>query len=373
MAFEYPLLLFLLPLGFVFSIWLFYLEFFAIKEIEQSVHKSRLHKISAFFRTNKIGDVTKNKFWIYQIFFCLSFLSLLLSFSFPYESGDAEFETKQSAAYFVFDASWSMQAEDTSNKEFYEFIPRFRFEEARFHAMKVLSERDDFAFGVITFAGESAQHSHPIADKNWIRKILYEQMGTHNTYYSGTNYSAAFSDLLSSSKFLGQGFQVILYSDGDASEEEKSKALESLTMFQRLKIPVHVIALGQITGAEIEMSYNYLNEVEQISDVVTDASGKKYESANEISVQKRMSFPDYAFLKQIADRTGGVYIEVESETDVLSKLYEALEASKDKTQILLWEAGSKKSLVHWCFFLPFLFFLYDLIFIRKVIQIGKVS
>ena len=145
-----------------------------------------------------------------------------MTLAYPYKAGDAEFQTKQTSVYLVFDGSWSMDAYDATNNEGYSFVPRYRFEEARFHSIELNKRMEDVSFGIFTFAGTAVQHSHPLNDKDWIHKIIFDQMGSHNTFYSGTNYDAVFSELISSSKYLGEGFQVVLYSDGDASEEEKA-------------------------------------------------------------------------------------------------------------------------------------------------------
>lgn len=371
MGFLYPLVLLFSVLGFIFCIWFSRTQYLAMKELSILVHPSKINKLTTLIRS-KDGRVSGYwKFWLYQIFLSLSFISLVISLAGPYVSGDSKIETKQTSVYFVFDGSWSMDAEDVKILEGYAFVPRTRFEESRFHSMEVLKRNaDQVSFGVITFAGSAVQHSHPLPDSAWINDILFNQMNQHNTFYSGTNYVSAFQELINSSRYLGEGFQVILYSDGDASDEEKAQALESLKNFKRLGIPVHVVALGSVQGAETELTFNLLKSVASNKNLSGDAAGNEFEISSSVSVQKRNSVPDFKFLGRIAEETGGTFLRTNEGFAGFDELSDAIRQAKGKKQTLLWEAGGKDVISPIFFLLPFFFFLFDFFYIRRAVKLG---
>ncbi len=370
MNFLYPLVLLLLIPLLILCVWFIRTNYLALKTLEKLVHPSKIQKLTYLLRVKNQSEYSYIKFWIYFVFFILSFSSLLISLAGPYSPGDSEIQTKQTSVFFLFDGSWSMEATDVGEKPGYEYIPRSRFEEARYHSMSLMTQISDVSFGVITFAGSASQHSHPLPDKKWIRDIIFNEINNYNSFHSGTNYISAFQELVDSSKYLQEGFQVILYSDGDASEEEKSGALEYLKIFSRLHVPIHVVALGKPEGAETELVFNLLESVDTDKNLGGDASGKEYQATTTVSVQKRQSIPDYEFLKSIAENTGGVFIQTHSDNPGYEQLSQAIEEAKDKEQVLLWEAGGKKSLTPIFLILPFLFFLFDFLYIRKAVKIG---
>jgi hypothetical protein len=371
MAFLYPLLLVLTIPSFIFCIWFGRIQYLSLEELSKSVFPAKVGKLTVFLKVKEGNEISFRNFWLYILFASLSILSLVVSLAGPYIPGDSQIQTKQTAIYLVFDGSWSMDANDVQHLPEYAYVPRFRFEEARFHAMELNKRLEDASFGVITFAGDAVQHSHPLPDKEWIQRILFDQMNSHNTFYSGTNYGAAFQELLNSSKYMGEGFQVVLYSDGDASAEEKQRALEMIKMFSRLKIPIHVVGLGTRAGAETELTYNLLSEIDTLNTVAGDAAGKEYQTSSTVSVQKRRSVPDFDFLETIARETQGEFILTSEGESGMDQLSEAIEKSKSKDQVLLWEAGGKKNLGFYFFLLPFLFFLYDFFWIRKAVKFGR--
>lgn len=368
MSFERPLLLLLCIPTLALSFWFAYVQFAALREITKIIHPSKWNTLTSFIKLKPNGKTSYRSFWFFTLLSSASFVSIVISFAGPYSQSDSEFQTKQTSVYLVFDGSWSMDAPDCTKIEQYEYIPTFRFAEARYQAMKLNETLDDVALGVMTFAGEAVEHTHPSSDKAWIRRILFSEMSSHNTFYSGTNYEAVFQKLLKSSKFLGEGFQVVLYSDGDASEEEKNKAMEKVEMFVRLKIPIHVMAVGSDEGAEIELTFDTLDSVDSTGGGSGDAAGKTYKKSTNISVQKRKSIPDFVFLESIANKTGGTFIRMNEGFSTVSTLTNAILASKNKEQTLLWESSGKKSLAYYYFILPFLFFLYDFLWIRKAVK-----
>jgi hypothetical protein len=371
MQFQYPLLLLLLIPSAIFCYWYVRIQYLALLELREMVHISKLSILTVMFTRKENGEINYRKFWIFQIFGVLALFSIVISVANPYEPGDSQIQTKQTSVYLVFDGSWSMDAKDIGSSDDYAYVPRFRFEEARFHAMALNKKMEDVSFGVITFAGEAVQHTHPLPDKDWINNVLFNQMGSHNSFYSGTNFRAAFQELLNSSRYLGEGFQVVLYSDGDASEEEKAEALKVLPMFTRLKVPIHVIALGSEKGEEINQNYNLLNLVDTTNTVSGDAAGKEYEATSNVVVQTRKSVPDFKFLETIASETGGKFIKTNLGMNGLESLASAIKDSSSNDQILLWEASGKKSMGYLFFILPFLFYLYDFLWVRRAVKLGK--
>jgi len=371
MAFLYPLILLFIVPTFIFCYWYAYIQYRALKELSGQVHSSKIRNLTVLLSFKNEKEISYRNFWIYVFFGTFSLFSIVISFAGPFVPGDSQIQTQQTSVYLVFDGSWSMEGTDVKHLPGYAFVPRSRFEEARFHSMEINHQMGEVSFGVITFAGEAVQHSHPHPDKEWIHKILFDQMNSHNTFYSGTNYVSAFDELINSSKYLGEGFQVVLYSDGDASEEEKAKALEKLKMFVRLHIPIHVVALGTRKGIETDLTYNLLSVVDTQNSVTGDAAGKEYQASSNVVVQKRMSLPDFDFLSKIAKETGGEFIITSDEDSGIERLASAIQKSQKNEQVLLWEAGGKKSLSSIFYILPFLFFLYDFLWIRRAVKFGS--
>ena len=105
--------------------------------------------------------------------------------------------------------------------------------------------------------------------------------------------------------------------------------------------------------------------------MIGDAAGKEYRASSNVVVQKRMSTPDFVFLKKIADETGGTFTLTHQGDSGIETLAQTIENSTENEQVLLWEAGGKKSLSPYFFILPFLFFLYDFLWIRRAVKFGS--
>lgn len=364
--FQYPFLLLLTPvLIFVWSFF-WYRQRKALKELEEVVHPSKIHKLTRLLKYQEGSGVSWIRFRIFAFFSFLAVLSLCIGFASPFRLGDSEVTSHQRNVYIVLDGSWSMRANDQANyADEYPLKPYSRFGEGKVHAMALSKYLEGFSVGVITFAKNPVQHTYPHPDKEWVDEVL-QQTNVHNVFHSGNDLKALFELLVSTSRFSNQGFQVVLYSDGDFPEEEKKRAIEYLSILKRMDVPVHVIAVGSGTGVKATMSYNRLvRENIAPKSKESDKAGQKYKTSKNIVVQERITKKDTPLLMKIAKETDGFFWETEVLGSGLDRLVTEIDKRKTKSQTLIWEATGRNDLSFYFLLFPFLFFLYDAIWFRK--------
>ncbi|WCL48224.1 vWA domain-containing protein [Leptospira sp. GIMC2001] len=366
LEFQYPILLLLIPLLSLILTWFWIVQYRSLQELQKMVHFSKLSKLTRLIHINRKSDPSYRNFWIYCFLSYISLISLNFAIASPFTPGDAEIQSRQSSILFVIDASWSMSAVDNQNYEKeYPLKPFSRFGEAKVHAMALSKELTDYSFSVITFAENAVSHTDPHPDINWIQTVL-DQIQLHNIFYSGNNFDELYKLILSSSRFSSQGFQIVFYSDGDVSPEEKEIALNGLSVLERLEIPIHVIAVGTEAGSNIKLSYNRLRS-EKLSpqSKSSDASGQEYRTKENVLVQERVSKMDRNFLQEIANRTKGIFIQTNEGSSGILELVNEIENRKDYSQTLLWEAGGRKDQSFYFLLLPLFFICLEMFWLRR--------
>ncbi|MCC5813877.1 MAG: VWA domain-containing protein [Leptospira sp.] len=364
--FQYPFLLFFLPV--ILFIWSFfwYRQRKALKELESVVHPTKISKLTQLLQYKEGKGISWLKFRVFSFFSFIAVISLCIGFASPFQLGDSEVMSNQSNVFIAIDSSWSMRASD--NQYFaneYPLKPNSRFGEGKVHAMALSKLLEHFSVGVITFAKNPVQHTFPHSDKKWVDTVL-RQTNVHNIFSSGNDLKALMELLISTSRFSSQGFQVVLYSDGDIPEEEKNRALEFLPTFKRMDVPIHVVAIGSAKGQKATMSYNRLvSENIAPKSGGSDRAGQKYRATKNVVVQERVTQKDSIFLKKLAKETGGYFWETEMGESGLNRIQKEIESRKDKRQTLIWEATGRNDISYYFLIFPFLFFLYDTIWFRK--------
>lgn len=364
--FQYPFLLLVIPVMLLVWSFFWYRQNKALIELEELVHPTKLHKLTRLLKYEEGKGISRLKFRIFSGFSFLAIVSLGIGFASPFRLGDSEVMSQQSNVYIVLDGSWSMRATDNQNyKDEYPLIPYSRFAEGKVHARALSEMLEDFSIGVITFAQTPVQHTHPHPNPEWIQQVL-DQTELHNIFHSGNDLKALFDLLVSTSRFSSHGFQVVLYSDGDFPEEEISRAREYLPILKRMEVPIHVVALGSSEGKKVTMSYNRL-----VSENIApksgggDRAGQKYRTTTNVVVQEKISQKDTKLLKEIAQETGGYFVETENGSSGLDSLADEIQSRKSKSQTLIWEATGRNDISFYFLIFPFLFFLYDSIWFRK--------
>lgn len=365
---QFPFLLFLLPMLALGLVWYWRTEYSALRELVGVVHPSRLHQITRWLQYRN-GKVSYLYFWLYASLGSISFLSLGIAIASPFSLGDSEILSQQQDVYVVLDGSWSMRGSDNNNyPNEYPLKPGSRFSEAKVHAMALSDQLPKHRFGVITFSGEAVQHTHPHPDKEWVRLVL-QQTNFHNIFVSGNNFGELYELLLGSSRFQSDGFQVVLYSDGDMTEEEKESAKEGLVLFQRMKIPIHVVGVGSPEGTKLTMSYNRLETKNLDQTGKGDRASQEYKIKKNVIVQERESKLDVEFLQTIASETGGVYVQTSTGNSGIQKIVEAIQKRQNQNQTLIWEASGRKDQSLYFFLLPLGFLILDRFLFRKGVAV----
>ncbi len=232
---------------------------------------------------------------LHSVVLFLMGLFLIIAISGPNIAGDREEDVKADNLIFLLDASLSMVAEDISAVKGLN-SSKNRKEQAINIFIKIIKRYPKKKYGLISFSGMTAFHS-PITSNTDVIKHMLKTMRLHVLQKTGTNFKSALQaaiHFINDSKI--KGFQVILISDGEENKAESFS--DELTVFKKLKIPIHSIGVGTSRGSGIVIF--------KPEDVL---SGKNKPATIKSITTKRKD----KNLKKIAYETGGEYIINEKE------------------------------------------------------------
>lgn len=358
-SFEFPFVIFFLIPGLFLGIYYWRNQVKSLEKLTIYIHFSKVNLITKFITLKNNIPGYKN-FYIFSSGSLISLFSLIVALANPVgDSDDSQIFSKESGVYILIDGSFSMRASD--NQKFdseYSYIPPDRNWEGRIHALALIDKCPEVAFGVFSFAEKSHRHTNLQKNKEWLHKVLYTDMQAYDSEYSGTNVSGLLEDILHSMKFENNSISVVLYSDGDTTDEDKENTYKILEIYKNLNIPINIIAVGTPDGSDVEFKYNVLN-YQKIEGLTGDASGQEYIASEEVVVKKIQSKLDEEYLKAIASYTGGFYHATYSGTTGLDDLSKKISKSYKNGSSHPFIPGNKKSYSFYFLIIPLIFLIYD--------------
>lgn len=183
----------------------------------------------------------------------------------------------------LLDASGSMLVEEGGNR---------RLETQRDLARRLAAELPDVPIGIVAFAGEAYSLTPPTRDRAALEMYLANLDPTIVTQ-TGSALGAAIRQglgLLNAAE--GPGGSLVLFSDGDETEDEAAAA-DAASLASRSGVAIHVVGVGTSSGAPVPAL-----------DLAT-GSVEGFLRAPDGSI--RISRLESDFLAEVADRGGGTY------------------------------------------------------------------
>ena len=263
---------------------------------------------------------------IATLFLILSIVDLL--------SGTEEVKTRQKMnnVIFLLDVSNSMNAQD---------VEQNRLTQAKNIIINTMFKMKNDKVGIVVFAGESASIM-PLTTDFTAAETYIGGVETSVVKIQGTDFLNGMKTTADKFKNVAKGSRkVVLVSDGEDNEGNEKAAIRLAN-----KEGIHVVSVGIGTeeGAPIpEYVFG------QLMGYKTDLTGQTVISKRQTNA-----------LKNIAEETGGAYVDGNSLDGATSQIIDALAKSSSSSETLV---KSQNALHYYQYFLSISIFLFLLIFL----------
>jgi len=266
------------------------------------------------FANSELLDVVADDFSKYKAFikfsiFSLAFASLVVALANP-QIGSKMEEVKREGVEI-------MIALDISNSMLAEDIKPNRLERAKQSLLRLVDKLAGDKLGIVVFAGQSFVQL-PMTSDYAAAKLMISSISTDLIPRQGTAIGSAIDlSLKSYSENDAVGKVLLLITDGENHEDDAIGAAKNAN---EQSVIIHAVGMGSVDGAPIPV---YKSGVR--SDFIRNRSG-------EVVVTKL----DPGILKEIASKTGGIFVRSDATDADLLSLIEQID-SMEKA-----EYGTKK-------------------------------
>ena len=317
----YLLLLLLLPLlGFAMFNYLRWRKKRKTMFADERFQQELFEKKTAF---SKVLPVL---YLLATLFLVLSIVDLL--------NGSEEVKSKQKMnnVIFLLDVSNSMNAQDVAPN---------RLDEAKNIIINSLGKMKNDKVGIVVFAGEAISIMPLTTDFSAVETYL-GGVETNIVKTQGTDYLKAIQTVAEKFKNIPKGSRkVVLLSDGEDNEGNEKPALK---LAKSEGISVITVGIGSEEGAPIpEYVFG------QLMGYKTDMSGQTV-------ISKRQNLA----LKNIADQTGGSYVDGNNLDNATNQTIDALKKSASSSETMV---KSNNAVHYYQYFLAISIFLFLVIFL----------
>lgn len=314
--FWYLLLLLLLPLiGFIMY------QFILWKKRKRTLFAEAKFQEKLFGKEAKLSLLYPVLYLVALFFLVISIADLL--------NGTEEVKTNQKMnnVIFLLDVSNSMNAED---------IQASRLTQAKNIMLNTMSKMKSDKMGIVIFAGE-ANSIMPLTTDFTAAETYIGGITTNIVKVQGTDFLKAVEKSAEKFKNVPKGARkIVLLSDGEDNEDNEKKA-EKLASSEGISITS--VGIGSDEGAPIpEYIYGQL-------------MGYKLDSNGETVISKR----EITGLKNLANSTGGEYIDGNNLDQATNQILENLE--KKNTSTSSW-VKSQNAVHYYQYFLGISIFLF---------------
>ncbi len=325
---KYFLLLLIIPV-----LWLayFYMRFWQIKKQKAAFDANLLNKV--------VVERSRFKPFIKLILLSLALLFLITGLTNPKMGTKLETVKRRGVdIVFAIDVSKSMDAEDVAPS---------RLEKAKRLVSKIVDNLVSDRIGIIAYAGE-AYPLLPITTDYAAAKIFLQNMNTDLVSSQGTaiddaiNLAATYFDDDDTNKIL------VILSDG---EDHSQKAVEAAKEAAKQGVTIFSIGIGTKKGAVIPIKRN----------------GSLYGYKKDKNGQTVMTKLNDKILKEIAQVTGGKYIDGHSTKDVVNYISDALK-KMDKKEFETTKFSEYKDQFQWFLFIGLIFLVLYIIVLERETQ-----
>ena len=263
---------------------------------------------------------------IATLFLILSIVDLL--------SGTEEVKTRQKMnnVIFLLDVSNSMNAQD---------VEQNRLTQAKNIIINTMFKMKNDKVGIVVFAGESASIM-PLTTDFTAAETYIGGVETSVVKIQGTDFLNGMKTTADKFKNVAKGSRkVVLLSDGEDNEGNERAAIK---LADKEEIQVVSVGIGTEEGAPIpEYVFG------QLMGYKTDLTGQTVISKRQTNA-----------LKNIAEETGGAYVDGNSLDGATSQIIDALAKSSSSSETLV---KSQNALHYYQYFLSISIFLFLLIFL----------
>lgn len=247
--------------------------------------------------------------------------------------GAEKMKVKQrvSSVVYLLDVSNSMNAEDVAPN---------RLEVAKDIILKSLQKSPDDRVGIVVFAG-NAFSLMPLTTDHEAAEVYLKGLQTSVIKVQGTDFLMPVQIAAEKLKNVVGGKQIVIVSDG---EDNEGKAGDAIKTADSEEIKIFTVGVGLEEGAPIpEYSFG------QLMGYKTDREGNSV-------VTKRQT----EALKDMADATGGSYIDGNQVDTAVSELQKLLHSHKTGTEVMI---DSKNAKHYFPYFLGAALFFFSLVYL----------
>lgn len=317
----YLLLLLLLPL---FGILI--INYLKWKKRKKNIFAETKFQIELFEKTSSFSKILPALYLIATLFLILSIADLL--------SGSEEIETKQKMnnVIFLLDVSNSMNAQDVEPN---------RLDEAKNIIIQTMSNMKTDKVGIVVFAGE-ASSIMPLTTDFTAAETYLNGVETSIVKIQGTDFLKGIQTASEKFKNIAKGSRkIVLLSDGEDNEGNEKAAIR---FANKEGISVISVGIGSEEGAPIpEYVFG------QLMGYKTDMMGRTVISKRQINA-----------LKNIADETGGTYIDGNNLNNATSELIDGLSKTSTSSASVV---KSQNAIHYYQYFLGISIFFFLVIFL----------
>lgn len=317
----YLLLLLLLPLLGILMIY--YLKW---KNKRKAVFADARFQQDLFEKKSKFSKIFPVLYLLGTLFLILSIVDIL--------SGSEEIKTKQKMnnVIFLLDVSSSMNAQDVAPN---------RLDEAKNIIINTMNQMKNDKIGIVVFAGE-ATSIMPLTTDLTAAETYLGGVETNIVKTQGTDFLKAIKTVVEKFKNIPKGSRkVIMLSDGEDNEENEKAAIK---LASSEGISIITVGIGSEEGAPIpEYVFG------QLMGYKTDRNGQTV-------ISKR----ENVALKNMADQTGGTYVDGNNLDNATSQVIDGLQKATSSSESIV---KSNNAIHYYQYFLGVSIFFFSLIFL----------
>ena len=317
----YLLLLLLLPL-----LGIVMVQYLRWKSRKQNVFAETRFQEELFEKNKKFSRILPLLYLLASLFLILAIADLL--------NGSEEVKSKQKVnnVIFLIDVSNSMNAQD---------IQPNRLDEAKNIIINTMGKMKNDKVGIVVFAG-GANSIMPLTSDFTAAETYIGAIETNIIKIQGTDFLMGMQSVVEKFKNIGKGSRkVVLLSDGEDNEGNEKAAIK---LAKNEGIAVQTVGIGSEEGAPIP------------EYVFGQLMGYKTNTNGETVISKRESNA----LKNIAEETGGTYIDGNNLENASSEIIDALSKSSSSSETYV---KSQNAVHYYQYFLGVSIFFFLLIFL----------
>lgn len=258
----------------------------ALRRLKSTVAPRFLERFTRYTDTN---------LWLHLLLVFGAGFALICALASPYGVGKVEGVTPAKRVWLIVDASYSMYAIDTDAATPLDWRGKTRFDVAKLAALEIATALKNDDVGLASFSGSAIEHFSPTPD-HVVAQNLIAGLDIHSMRHTGSDFAAALDVLIHAAQGSNAPLAGVILSDGEPVPQSPKNVRPRLAALKAAGIPIFTVGLGSGDVAAVDL----YDPEDLLGGVSEPRVAKTIETTR-----------DAAFLRDIADKTGGAYFELE--------------------------------------------------------------